>query len=406
MLGGGCRTAPSLLSPHVVEIQSVTEIQRAVGKCYPSTHGSTSQAARYRKDRTCIVMAIITEKRSAAGSSNPLHEVCVLQQVLSYVGPGHHLFVAPVSKGWNEVYATVDSLKPTAYDERFLEDIVFSTGPELTFCSSAFASPSRVKLALECGLECETQKCQLAAGKHADAATLAAARRLGMTYTPTIMHGAMQSDKLAEVQFLHAQGCPWPLGVIEVAASCGHYELVRWCLEHGCPWRPVADAPCYAAKSGNVELMAWVLQQPGTQLSAEVFSIAASKNHKTMCKFLYAQQCPWDANSTSSAARSGHVKLLHSLMHNGCPWDARELSMSAAEGGSVKVLIYLQQQGVLRGVPILTLLLSRAGAFSKLAAAKWIREQGAEWPTVLRHSRWSDEVLEWAVAEGFTLPTN
>jgi hypothetical protein len=204
----------------------------------------------------------------------------------------------------------------------------------------------------------------------------------------------MQSDKLAEVQFLHVQGCAWPLGVIEVAASCGQYELVRWCHKHGCPWRPVADAPCYAAQSGNVELMAWV------------FSIAASKGHKAICKFLYAQQCPWDANSTSSAARSGHVKVLHSLMHNGCPCDARELCLSAAKGGSVQVLIYLQQQGMFRGVPMLTHLLSRAGAFSKLAAAQWLREQGAEWPTVLRHSRWSDEVLKWAIAEGFTLPTN
>jgi hypothetical protein len=131
-------------------------------------------------------MATITEKLSATGNSNPLLAPDLLKNVLSYVGPGHHFFVAPVSKRWREVYATLDSLKLTAYDESFLEDIVFSTGPEMTFCSSAFASPSRVKLALECGLEYKTQKCQLAAGKHADAATLAAARRLGMTYTPTM----------------------------------------------------------------------------------------------------------------------------------------------------------------------------------------------------------------------------
>ena len=55
---------------------------------------------------------------------------------------------------------------------------------------------------------------------------------------------------------------------------------------------------------------------------------------------------------------------------------------------------------------LLTVMLYEAGRFNQLAAAKWLREQGAEWPTVYKKGRWSGVLLEWAIAEGFEPPTN
>jgi hypothetical protein len=50
-------------------------------------------------------------------------------------------------------------------------------------------------------------------------------------------------------------------------------------------------------------------------------------------------------------------------------------------------------------------MLNMAAHCNKLAAAQWLREQGAESPVAFDRWRpWSTEVLEWAIAEGCTTP--
>jgi hypothetical protein len=86
-------------------------------------------------------------------------------------------------------------------------------------------------------------------------------------------------------------------------------------------------------------------------------------------------------------------------MTNGCPWEARELCMKAVQGGSIEVLSHLQQQAALN-TSLLTDMLDFAAGYSNVAVAKWLREQGAEWPAVDHIQFWSEEVLAWARAEG------
>jgi hypothetical protein len=341
-------------------------------------------------------------KSSAMESSNPLlYSDVVLQNVLSYVCPGNHLFVALVSKRWKEIYGALVS-------QQLIADAVYSEvrcGPEMTLCSAAFASPSTVQLALASELSSSSEATQRAAGKYGDIATLAKAHALGLRYTKAAMKSAAQCNKLAEVQYLYLQSCPWPLNLLEEAASNGFLELLRWCYELGCPWGDASAATRYAAESGNVELMAWVLQQSGTQLSDDVMRTAAAKGYIDMCRYLYQQQCPWNASSTREAAIKGHANLLDWLINNGCPWYARELCTCAASGGSVEVLTYLQKQGLLTNTALLTELLDDAAWDNKLAAAKWSRAQGAEWPTrFIKWRPWSHEVLQWAKAAGCTTP--
>jgi hypothetical protein len=80
----------------------------------------------------------------------------------------------------------------------------------MTLYSSVFASPSRVKLAHESGLRCTSLAYGHAAGSYADIATLATAHELGMPYTADTMIGAGKCNKLAEIQYMHSEGCPWP----------------------------------------------------------------------------------------------------------------------------------------------------------------------------------------------------
>jgi hypothetical protein len=85
------------------------------------------------------------------------------------------------------------------------------------------------------GLSCTSHSYQRAAGKHADVAALAAAHELGMAFTAFLMAVAAHCNKLAEVQYLHSQGCPWPARLLEGVARDGHFEAVRGAMSMAFP---------------------------------------------------------------------------------------------------------------------------------------------------------------------------
>eukprot|EP00953_Heterococcus_sp_UTEX-ZZ885_P029563 15686-Heterococcus_DN1.PRE.2 len=261
----------------------------------------------------------------------------------------------------------------------------------MTLLSSVFESVSRVRLAYWY-LLFTTKAFQLAAGKHADVATLGEAHSLGMKYTKSTMTGAVKCNKLAEVQFLHSQGCRWPSYMLEEAASDGHYELVRFCSS-GCHWLDPSLAPSFAAQSGSIALMAYLMQQPESMAGLDAVVLRSAL-------------CPWDETVTRQAAAGGQLDTLRWLIDSGCPWEADGLRATAGESGSIEALTYLQQQGLLTRTEHLTDALEFAGGHGQLAAAQWLRVQGAEWPTGSVCSMWLGDVLEWATANGFTMPAN
>jgi hypothetical protein len=240
------------------------------------------------------MLATHAQDSSTADNSYPLLNFGIVQTVISYVGSGHHLYVAVVNRRWKELYASLEK-QLTVNDEYGQRTVTCSS--QRTLHSSVFASPSRVQLAHNCGIRCRSAAYHRAAGKHANIATLATAHEVGMEYTAATMAAAAHSNKLADVQHLHTEGCSWPELLLERAAGNRQYELVRWCYEHGCPW-DTTKAAYHAAKSGNIE-----------QLQEDVMGAAALQGHAAMCEFLRAQRCPWDARSTSLAAMGGHVDL-------------------------------------------------------------------------------------------------
>jgi hypothetical protein len=98
------------------------------------------------------------------------------------------------------------------------------------------------------------------------------------------------------------------------------------------------------------------------------------------------------------------LRCLHEL---GYPWDDTSICITAASSGKVAIMEYLLQQGVVPTAAQLTDMLNAAGAHSHMHAAQWLRQQGAEWPTVLRfgmYHTWYGEALAWARAEGCKSP--
>jgi hypothetical protein len=99
-----------------------------------------------------------------------------------------------------------------------------------------------------------------------------------------------------------------------------------------------------------------------------------------------------------TAARSGHVDIVRWLQEHGCPYDATKACQAAAVGGSIDVLMYVQQQGMVSTPAVLRGMLNIAAVSDKLSAAQWIRQQGAQWPAVLKYNgrKWSGKALVWA----------
>jgi Ankyrin repeats (3 copies) len=113
---------------------------------------------------------------------------------------------------------------------------------------------------------------------------------------------------------------------------------------------------------------------------------AAAEGHLAVCQFLHAAECEWDEEVCHSAAINGHISTLRFLLDSGCPWKPGQVCI-AASGGHIELMQYLLYEQGLSTAVRLTRMLNAAGASDRLAAAKWLRQQGAEWPPVLREQR-------------------
>jgi hypothetical protein len=221
------------------------------------------------------------------------------------------------------------------------------------------------------------------AGLHADQSTLALALELasGLQQSKLVLLGVAASGCINKLNWLCAQR-PVPM-----------YREVMW----------------YAASSGSIDMLE-LLNQPDHRVKGEnktILRVAAYRGHVHICKYVHElleTGYTWDTVACSNAVSGGHLDVLRWLHENGCPWNFRSLCECAARQGSIDIMLYLQQQseGAEWSTELLTDMLSCAGKWDKLAAAQWLRQQGAEWPDRVRTGRrkWTGAVLQWATAEG------
>ena len=161
-----------------------------------------------------------------------------------------------------------------------------------------------------------------------------------------------------------------------------------------------------------LELLTQLVDLPDRILKGEnknVFRVAAYRGHLHVCKYLYelvADEYAWSAVACFNAVSGRHLGILRWLHENGCSWDFKLLCTLAARDGSIDIMTYLQQQseGTEWNAALLTDMLNNAGCWAQLEAAKWLRQQGAEWPDRVCTGRrkWTGDTLQWARAEGYT----
>jgi hypothetical protein len=434
--------------------------------------------ALYRQQHHSLLFFTImnarAQKRSAAdNNSNPLLQADILQRVLDHVGPGHWYFVSSVSSLWRDVYERVKS-QTTAFHRHNV-----ASGVRVTLFSSAFASPSRLKLvhsSCHYFLFMDKEKLEYLVGRYANKATLQTAHELtSMKYSSDTLTGAVRSGDLGKVIWLHTEqhcklgdhiklfeeaamgGSTAVLGWLKhhgldinadcdagiEAASLGHWHVLQYLYKEGCDI-PVLrhDVYYYAAKQGNLEMLKWLcdigcdpdfvwnddqydivaschnvevmallIEKSALQLSTEVMSAAVESGNRVMCEFVHALGCPMDEHCCNTAAdfcitEHDNLDLLRWFREHGCPWDTDWLAEVAAFYNSVALIEYMQQEGVVFTTKQMTEMLNIAGARDSLTTAKWLRQHGAEWPTVLKDNGkiWSGETLSWARTENCTSP--
>eukprot|EP00953_Heterococcus_sp_UTEX-ZZ885_P030566 16147-Heterococcus_DN1.PRE.3 len=370
-------------------------------------------------------------KRAVVGVTSPLEHAGILLHMLDILGPGHHLFISPVSKAWSETYKRVASVRIPELHTTYRGPAALQTiSSRTTLYSSAFASASRISLAHECGLRFAGAMLQRIAGRTADIATLRVAHDLGLELTSTLVIGAAAAASILKLQWLHTEhGCPLPETTVDHAARCGSIETLRWLREHGCVFtaeacegaaagghlHPAAnpqvaaraglsveaDGICSSAaasKSGAIETIRYLLQQ-GCVLDDDALSSAAWEGDLALCQYLIAEQCPLHNAATSNAAAAGHLEILRFLRDNGCPWDALRMCSRAALSGSVEVLQYVQQEGC----GLSEEAMSTAAARGFLRMCQYLRREQCPWNDTaceLAAVRGHVDTLSWLCEQG------
>jgi hypothetical protein len=204
------------------------------------------------------------------------------------------------------------------------------------------------------------------------------------------------------LRHLRAQGCEWDEETTGAAAEFGHLSLVKWLISAGCPF--TKSTICEdAARSGSIEMIVYARQR-GCELNAKVMEAAAERGRLSMCQYLHSEGCALDETAATGAAYYGRIGTLRWLREQGCPWAAVEVCSKAAEGGRIEVMHYLVNKLAVATPEVLQDMLYAAGACNKLAAAQWLRQQGAEWPTDLYE--WNEVCLAWARQQGCTAPVD
>jgi hypothetical protein len=380
------------------------------------------------------------QKQALAAASDPLRDAGILQHVLAFL-PGNWLILGAVCREWNAAYAGMADQQLCGFnvhsvlDTRIVKRKTVICGRKTTLFSAAVASPAVARRAHSCGLMMCDQF-QLMAGLHADIETLTVLRQLRMPLSDIVIIAVALSGRLNTLQqLLRAPQCPRvkPSVLSHYAARSGSISMLNWlkveglccfdqdtclgaaeggqlaALQHlrseGCAWDEKSIAGC-AAMGGSIELIDWVLQQQGIELNAEAMKLAAGAGQIAMCDHLRSLGCEWNTDACTWAA-SNDLDVLRWLREHGCPWDFKGVCMSAAITDRVEVLDYYIEQGEVLSAEQLTAALNHAGLFNQLRAAQWLRQHGAEWPSVLAvdgHYLWDCGAVAWARAQGCTSP--
>jgi hypothetical protein len=271
------------------------------------------------------VVATRAHKKAAVENKNMLLYPDILRRVLSFVGLGQYAFIATVSRGWKQVYASVPRHQADGIDCDGMRKQI-KCKPNMTLASAVFASVSRLKLAccysrLYDKLTRFKFQLKFIAGRSADINVLQELTR-------------------------YKRNCYSSQSVACGAAEGGSLPKLTWLLSIRAEERPksygISTVADYAAGGGHLHILKYLKQQYNCSFGVDTIYNAAGDGHLDVLKYLYNERCPWDPSVCDVAAMQGDLTAVRWLREHGYGWDSAGVTKCAARSGSVPLMQYLR----------------------------------------------------------------
>ncbi|POM66555.1 Hypothetical protein PHPALM_17568 [Phytophthora palmivora] len=211
--------------------------------------------------------------------------------------------------------------------------------------------------------------------------------------------GAVRGGHLHVLRWMiDLQNGPWKAdfdNVLEIAATHGHLDVVKWLYERGMDWHTLqsmdksasgyiektwlfqhclSDALKLAAAHGHLEVVEWIYNNrtDKCETTSRIINRAVANGHLAIVQWLHSvsgESCSADA--VDAAAKNGHLEILQWLQSNDlltCTTDAMD---GAAENGHLEIVKWLHKTST-SGCS--SLILYRAACNGHLEIVEWLYE--------------------------------
>jgi hypothetical protein len=329
-----------------------------------------------------------------------LNNSTIVQNILGFVGPGQHLYIATINRLFKQYYEQVDSNEVEGFDKKgTCKRIV--VGAHVTRLSEVCRSWARIAEAADIGvpvlakrsflqkvaadlvgheviakpgfqLDINTHHCQVFMGQCADHELLSLAfDKLGMSNNGSVTFGAVCAGRAATLQWLiKERHSPLYVTISSYAAARGHLDVLIYL--HKIKFQFDPETSMRAALNGHLHILQF-LHGNGYQWHADTCRVAIHGGHLSVLQWLYEHGCPRDASAMKkataavgninimdwllqrdgaelpelvmcTAAFHGQLTMCEYLLDKRCPLASR-VCTHAAQGGQLNVLIWLRQHG-------------------------------------------------------------
>ena len=198
--------------------------------------------------------------------------------------------------------------------------------------------------------------------------------------------------------------------LVNYAALQGSVEILRWLVEEK-GWELTLETDMWAGMRGSIEVLEYI-RGKGYVFKEDACAGAARGGHLEALKYLRGLDppCPWNRWTLAEAAYRGHLEVLKWARSENppCPW-GEVTSGWAAEGGQLDVLEWARGQNPPCPWNECTFALAARGG--PLEALKWLRDQDPPCPwgedtcrTAVEYGRL--DVLEWLRGQDPPCPWN
>ena len=185
------------------------------------------------------------------------------------------------------------------------------------------------------------------------------------------------------------------------ACMNGQLEALQYLVEHhvvfgSCGDRDSSCGCCNAAASkGQLAVLKWLNENLDSRCDSYTLSNAISSGHFESVKYLLDHGCDPDDEACDIAATSGSLDVLKLLVSLGCEWEDSVIDYAAA-GGYLDIIEWANDNDC----PSSELACAHAASFGQLDTLKWLRARGCPWDEETTRYASTDEIYDWAKSNG------